>query len=230
MLLRAAVVAIAWTEARAVPPRFGCSVAPMSPEERAVVEEAVRVAVVAGDVDGAADLVVRRFGPEVLGFLLSLTNDEGLTSDAFSVFCEDVWKGIAKFRFESALRTWLFSLARHAAHRTARAPRRKREVAGGSEINNVAEQVRASTMPFLKTEVKDSVRKLREALSPDDQTLLVLRVDKKLDWDEVARVMLDEHEDAAPAEIKKKAAALRKRFERVKERLRELAAAEGLLG
>jgi len=56
-----------------------------------------------------------------------------------------------------------------------------------------------------------------------------LRVDKQLDWDDVARVMLDEGEDAAPAAVKKKAAALRKRFGRVKERLRALAVAEGVL-
>ena len=48
---------------------------------------------------------MRRFGPEILGFLLSATRDDGLAGDAFSVFCEDVWKGLAKFRFESSLRT-----------------------------------------------------------------------------------------------------------------------------
>lgn len=203
----------------------------MSPEERTVVEATVRAAVAAGDVDGAADIVVRRFGPEILGFLLSVTRDDGLAGDAFSVFCEDVWKGLAKFRFESSLRTWLFTLARNAASRTARAPRRKREVPveGGSVIDHVAQEVRTSTMQFLKTEVKDSVRKLRESLSADDQTLLVLRIDKKLEWDDISRVMLDEAEEATPAALKKKAATLRKRFERVKERLRELAQAEGLL-
>lgn len=207
------------------------SVAPMSPEDRVVVEGTVRAAVAQGDVDGAADIVVRRFGPEILGFLYSVTRDEGLAGDSFSVFCEDVWKGLGKFRFESSLRTWLFTLARNAASRTARAPQRKREVPveGGSAIDHVVQEVRASTMRYLKTEVKDSVRKLREALSPDDQTLLVLRIDKKLEWDEIARVMLDEGEDPTPAAHKKKAATLRKRFERVKERLRELATADGLL-
>lgn len=222
----------------ASPVALRASVLVMTPEDRAAVEATVRAAVERGDVDGGADIVVRRFGPEILGFLLSVTRDEGLSGDAFSVFCEDVWKGLAKFRFESSLRTWLFTLARNAASRTARSPRRKRElpVEGGSALDHVAQEVRTSTMRFLKTEVKDSVRKLRDALSEDDQTLLVLRVDKKLEWDEVARVMLDASEEGGedgaeptPAALKKKAATLRKRFERVKERLRELATAEGLL-
>ena len=66
---------------------------------------------------------------------------------------------------------------------------------------------------------------IRKQLDPDDQTLLVLRVDRDLAWRDIAIVMLGEA--AVDAEVTKKAAALRKQFERVKERLRELAAESG---
>jgi serine phosphatase RsbU (regulator of sigma subunit) len=37
---------------------------------------------------------------------------------------------------------------------------------------------RSSTAPYLRTEVKTRMRVLRERLPVDDQTLLVLRIDK----------------------------------------------------
>ena len=60
------------------------------------------------------------------------------------------------------------------------------------------------------------------------RSLLVLRVDRRMRWDDVARVMLDEDEPA-PEAVRRKAVALRKQFERVKERLKLLAQQAGLL-
>ena len=52
---------------------------------------------------------------------------------------------------------------------------------------------------------------------PDGGTLLVLRVDRRMSWRDIARVMAD----APDEDLDKFAATLRKRFERVKERLRD---------
>ena len=54
----------------------------------------------------------------------------------------------------------------------------------------------------------------------DEQSLLTLRVDRGMSWAEIAHIL-----DEGAGEP-----ALRKRFERVKRKLRDLAAAEGLLG
>jgi RNA polymerase sigma-70 factor (ECF subfamily) len=63
-----------------------------------------------------------------------------------------------------------------------------------------------------RTAVKDTVSRLRSSLSADDQTLLILRVDRAMSWREIAHVIGDAHEPA-----------LRKRYERIKNRLRDLA-------
>ena len=47
------------------------------------------------------------------------------------------------------------------------------------------------------------------------RTLLVLRVDRRMPWRDIARVMADDGDD-----LERLSASLRKRFERVKERLR----------
>ena len=84
------------------------------------------------------------------------------------------------------------------------------------------------TAAFQRTEVKDEIAKLREALSDDDRELLLLRVDRGLSFTEIASVLngLDpgQHE-----ELKREAARCRKQFERIKLRLRELAIEAGLL-
>ena len=65
--------------------------------------------------------------------------------------------------------------------------------------------------------------RLRAKLSPDEQALLTLRVDRELEWREIARVLADD-ELADDAAVTRAAAGLRKKFERLKEKLRRLAA------
>jgi RNA polymerase sigma-70 factor (ECF subfamily) len=50
----------------------------------------------------------------------------------------------------------------------------------GSEISEIEIEVRTQTLTYLRTQVKDRMAQLREELPTDDQTLLVLRVDKQL--------------------------------------------------
>jgi RNA polymerase sigma-70 factor (ECF subfamily) len=64
--------------------------------------------------------------------------------------------------------------------------------------------------------------KVRESLDSEEQTLLILRVDKGMSWEDIPEVMRADGEPATPA-------ALRKRFERLKEKLGRLAREQGLI-
>jgi RNA polymerase sigma-70 factor, ECF subfamily len=77
-------------------------------------------------------------------------------------------------------------------------------------------------MTFMRTQTKNEVTRLRESLEPDDRTLLILRIDRKLAWEDIARVLIGDN-DADESEVRRRSATLRKRFERVKERLKKLA-------
>ena len=68
----------------------------------------------------------------------------------------------------------------------------------------------------------EKLMKLRESLDHEEQTLLILRVDKAMPWEEVAEVMRAAGEPATHA-------ALRERFERLTEKLRRLAREQGLI-
>ena len=194
----------------------------MSADPRAQTEAAVLAALDAGDLAGATGHALRGFGPELLGWLEATCGSSTEASDAWALFAEQLWRSLGRFDRRCSVRTWCYTLARHAAHRVREARASGRAVPlSNAPVSAVAAEVRATTAPYLRTEVKDHVRALRARLDPDDQILLVLRVDRDLGWREIAQVLLGP--EAAPPEVDRHAATLRKRFERIKQRLRELA-------
>jgi RNA polymerase sigma-70 factor (ECF subfamily) len=199
--------------------------------DRARAEQAVRDRHDAGELDRATTLAIELYGAEVYGFLHALAREEDVAAEAFSTFTEDLWKGLGKFRWESSLRTWAYALARNALHRVrrdpARRPGRNIPLSQVGAISGMAEAIRSATSPHLRTDVKDRFAQLREELDPDDHALLILRVDRKMSWREIARAM--PAEPGGEQDVEKRAATLRKRFERAKSSLRELALRNGLI-
>jgi RNA polymerase sigma-70 factor (ECF subfamily) len=179
----------------------------------------------ASDFQGAATLAIEEYGPEVLGFLVVLVRDEDDAREAFSQACEDLWVGLPRFEGRSSMRTWIYTLARHAASRLRRAAHRRpgRHVAL-SEVSEVVERVRTATAPHARTAAREGLAQIRDALEPDDRSLLVLRVDRQMGWTDIAAIMVEDDDDLA-----RTAARLRKRFQILKEELRARARAAGLV-
>ena len=171
--------------------------------------------------DAAAD-AIRTLGPEVLSYLASLLRNDADAAEVFSQFAEDLWKGLSGFRGESSLRGWAYRIAWHACARFARDPYRQRgRRLETSEASRLAGEVRSTLLGDAWRH--ERMAQLRDALTPEEQTLLILRVDRGLSWREVAEVLA---EDGTPPASE---AALRKRFERLKEKLGKAARDEGLI-
>jgi RNA polymerase sigma-70 factor (ECF subfamily) len=192
------------------------------------LEDEIRRLRSGGDLRAAATRAVEGYGPEVLGFLVTILREEHDANEVFSQACEDLWAGLGSFEGRCSFRTWFYTLARHAASRLQRSPgHRSRNRGALNELSEVAAQVRSRTLPHLRTDVKDRFAAIRNALAEDDRALLVLRVDRDLNWRDIARVFSpgDESEDA----LNRAAATLRKRFQAVKDEIKERARAAGLL-
>jgi RNA polymerase sigma-70 factor, ECF subfamily len=204
----------------------------MSDDARAQLEREIRTAFDEGVLHRAATLALRGYGPEILGYLVVASGSRGDASEAFSRFCEDLWRGLPGFRWNASFRTWAYTLARHALLRMRRQPARKHgddvPLDEAPSVFEVAQQVRTSTLVHLRTETKTAVMQLREQLAEEDRMLLVLRIDRQMSWQEIATIWCDD-EMPSPDQLRRVAATCRKRFERVKERLRRLAQARGLI-
>jgi RNA polymerase sigma-70 factor (ECF subfamily) len=203
----------------------------MDADARAALERELTELHRRGDYEAAATRAVRGYGPELLGFLHAILHDADRAGEVFSQLCEDLWRGLPGFAARASFRTWLYTLARHAAWRRLKREqqaRRELPLDDCSMVSRVEQEVRAATLPHLRTETRDRLVELRESLPVEDQAVLILRIDRKLDWNDLARV-LHEGETLDDAALKRESARLRKRFQLLKERLRERARAEGLL-
>ncbi|HYQ79962.1 MAG TPA: sigma-70 family RNA polymerase sigma factor [Anaeromyxobacteraceae bacterium] len=189
----------------------------MTPEER------VRDLTAKGDLQQAATEALHWLGPEVLGYLTATIRSEADAAEVFSQFAEDLWRGLSGFRWESSLRTWAYRLAYHAAARFARDPYRQRGQRFETTMaSRIADDVRRSSV--LRHDLREQqLAALRAELAPDEQTLLILRLDRGLSWHEVAEVLAEQGE--APADE----AALRQRFHRIRDKLEKKARQAGLI-
>jgi RNA polymerase sigma-70 factor, ECF subfamily len=188
-----------------------------------VDERAIRDAADAGRLGDAATLGLGAYGGELLGYLVAMARNEVMAGEVFSMLAEDLWRGLASFRWECTFRTWAYGLARAALSRYRRDAFRRRAVAlDDSPYAEEVARLRSTTATYLRTETKDKIARIRAELDPDDQTLLILRINRNLGWREIARVFAEAGGEGE-GELDKRAAALRKRFERLKSELKKRA-------
>jgi len=175
-----------------------------------------------GELERATELVLRAYGPELVRWLCSSLPSEADAHDAFSQTSEALWKSLRGFDGRCSVRTWCYMLARQAASRVRTQPRRDHELL----VSQIPSLLHAMTHVWTASlggaaQAREVYAEIRQTLDDDDRTLVALRVDRGLAWREIALILLGE--GAADDELTRQAATLRKQFERVTQRLRELA-------
>lgn len=195
-------------------------------------EQTIRTACEAQQLELAARLAFQSYGDEILSFLMARLRNPSDAREVFSMFAEDLWTGLASFGWRCSVRTWLYTLARNATSRYLVSPHKKGErhlsLAQLESRSAIEDRLRSATDVYRQTAVKDRFRLLREQLDEEDQTLLILRVDRGLSFRDLAIAMSGDAELDEQA-LSREAARHRKAFERVKGELRQLAEREGLL-
>lgn len=196
----------------------------MEHAEREQLEREIAAYCAESQYAAATTIAIKGYGPEILGYLMAATGREQDAADIFSDYCEKLWRALPGFRGESSFRTWSYRVAHNALAQAARTgARRGRRVVAMAELPEVEaliDHVRTQTLPYLRTQVKEEVTRLRDQLEDEDRTLLILRIDRRLPWDEIAHII--EPELPTPESVKRLSASLRKRFQRLKLQLREL--------
>jgi RNA polymerase sigma-70 factor (ECF subfamily) len=205
----------------------------ISPEDREGLEQKIRALCDAGDKKRGATLLLEGYGREIFGFLVARLHDRDAASDVFSQFTEDLWRGLDGFRWQCSARVWSYTLARHAASRYIDDIRRRRgrnvPLSRAGPLSEIAEKIRTGTRTGARTEARSRIAQLRESLPVEDQTLLILRVNRKLGWKEIAQIMLRDGETPDEADLDREAGRLRKRYQLAKDKLRQMAMEQGLV-
>lgn len=179
-------------------------------------------------LDELAALAVDTYGAELYGFLLHVVGEPASAEDVFSQMIEDVWRALPSFRGGCSVRIWLYKLAHHASVRHHRSPRDAAPRAGNPAPSQRVAATRTLTA-YGRTDERYAWSELRREIAPEDRALLVLRVDRKLAWDEIAQITLSESpEKTSAGAVTFEVARLRKRFQLLKDQLRVRARAAGL--
>jgi RNA polymerase sigma-70 factor (ECF subfamily) len=206
----------------------------MEGTERDALERRIRTHWDAGDKKKAATALLEGYGRELLGFLIAHLRDRDAAAEVFSQFTEELWKALDGFRWESSVRVWCYTLVRRTASHYIKDARRRRgrqvSLSRAGPLSAIEEKIRTATLAAVRTETKGRIAKLRETLPPEDQLLILLRINRKLEWKEIAVVMASEGEATPDTVLAKEAVRLRKRYQLATEKLRRMAVEQGLVG
>jgi len=186
------------------------------------LDEKVREQLDRGEQREAASAALHALGPPILGYLEAIVKDPDAARDVFQVFAEEMWRALPGWRGEGSLRAWCYRLAWRAHARFRReAWQKRRERLRTTMASRIAASI-ASNESRLPGGREDRLARLRATLTPEEQTLLILRLDRELSWSEVAEVLSHDADPVDPP-------ALRKRFERLRDKLARLAKEQGLV-
>ncbi len=176
----------------------------------------------------AVHILVEGYGPEVLRFLHGFLRDQEAAQEVFAQVCLQLCEIISSFRGQCPGRTWFYYQARFAALAWIRQRDKKRrheqrlQTQDLSRMSQLIEKVRSQTRPYLKTSVKDQFQTIQQQLTPQERMLLVLYKYQGMNSQQVAEAM------SSPDEIWTRT-MVRKRWQRLKQKIADIAQQRGLL-
>ena len=188
------------------------------------VETDIRGLIEGGELNAAMEGTLEAYGTALYGYIFSLARDHQVAEEVFQMASVDIWRGLEGFSWRSALKTWCFTVSRNAWLRYSRSPHRRRfdPLTTDAQRNLIARATRSATQQWRRTESKHWLWEVVERFDAEDQQLFRLRLMHKMAWKEIARLIYEE--PGAPLDddqIKRRSARLRKRYNRLKEELRD---------
>lgn len=193
---------------------------PGAADRMAAPEDEIAAAIRAGDSARAVTVLLRTYGAEVYGWLVAVHGAVD-AADVYGQLSLQLVRAVDEFRGESSARTWLYQIARNEARQHLRALRRRRVWLTPLEDHPSAGE-RAPLVPSTRSR-EARVAALRARLGEEDRSLLVLRVDRGMAYDDIALVL---RPDLAVDARKREAARLRRRLCDIRDKLRSWIAEE----
>ena len=175
-----------------------------------------------GKLEEATEQILDTHGPELYNYMRKVCADPHLADDAFQNFSLDLWQGLESFEGRSSVETWAYTIARNAANQVMRrrADERERRLYTDEKRKLARRWTRTATRNWEKTEAKHWLWDVIEEFGPEARELFVLRIGNELDWKSIARIV-EQDDTLDGAELRRSSARLRKRYQRLKDKLRK---------
>jgi RNA polymerase sigma-70 factor (ECF subfamily) len=141
----------------------------------------------AGD-ERAASILVQRHASALARYVSSLGEQDAVDEVVQDTFVR-AFSSLDSFRRESALRTWLFTIARRLVLDRRRTARRRRDVATLDEASGGAATEYTALDSIIAEEAEQRVREAVERLSPTQKEVFTLRVSEGLSYKEIAEIV-----------------------------------------
>ena len=146
-----------------------------------------------GEAD-AFEALVRLYEKRVFALTLRMCGNPEDASEAAQEAFLAAWQGLAFFRGESSFSTWLYRLASNACVNLLRREARHRTAAGPSlddeELSlDVPDTALSPQDEVERQELRSSIERGLDALSPDHRQVLILREMHQLSYEEISDVL-----------------------------------------
>ncbi len=137
-----------------------------------------------GDEDALATFYRRHEAP-LFRFILSRVNDSFEAGDLVIEVMHEAWRSAARFQGRSAVRSWLFGIARHKALDRVRSQSRHRAepLEEGDEVPDIN-----ALDAMASAENADAVRHCMEGLSEQHREVVHLAFYEDLSYSEIAQI------------------------------------------
>ncbi|MBP2473425.1 RNA polymerase sigma-70 factor (ECF subfamily) [Crossiella equi] len=140
--------------------------------------------------DAAFDELVRRHTTRMYRVALRIVGDQAEAEDVVQEAWVSAWRGLSRFRGESAPATWLYRVVTNAA--LAHLRRRKPTVPLGEAAETVLGMTDRAADPeysAIRNEQAEHVLRAIATLEPSQRVPLVLRELEEMSYEEVAEVL-----------------------------------------
>jgi RNA polymerase sigma-70 factor (ECF subfamily) len=164
----------------------------------ALVEAQAQAAIAAGEYKPALELLAQGYLDLVFGYCFRVLNeDASRAKDVTQQVFEEVCRGIARYRGESSLKTWLLAIAHHQCLKEIATCERRSSILRGHQ-GDVAAHLHADPPLLAESAVhsREWLARLTwalEQLTPEDRSILIMRfgigVPHELPAAEIAQIL-----------------------------------------
>jgi RNA polymerase sigma-70 factor (ECF subfamily) len=162
------------------------------------VDAQVRGAIAAGEYKLALELLAQAYLDLVFGYCFRVLNEDApRAKDVAQQVFEEVCRGIARYRGESSVKTWLLAIAHHQCLKEIATCERRRSILGQHQ-DDVAAHLHTqppilAESAMLSQEWLAWLTRALDRLDPEDRSILVMRfgvgVSHELSAAEIAQIL-----------------------------------------